>query len=158
MAVILLSHGSVLCGAEQNLLQIAQRLSRRLDEEVEAAFLNYSKPDFLDAFARCAASGATEVTVVPFFLVAGKFVTYDLPAKIEEAAHLHPHVAVRVAAPIGFHEALADAVLHCAERATHPSFWRDASEQTSRFCRDDVRCPLHGSEQCPATSAGERVS
>jgi sirohydrochlorin ferrochelatase len=155
MNLILLSHGSVLCGAEQNLLQVAERLQRRLGGTVEAAFLNHSEPRFLDAFARSVASGADEIVILPFFLIAGKFVTDDLPRLIAEAVGQHPQVNVRVASPIGFHEALAEAVLHCAARATPPSKWRDATAQTRSFCRDSKLCPLHRTSQCPAGAVVE---
>ena len=82
-ALILFSHGSVLCGAGQNLFELARFMQARGDAPiVEVGFLNYSEPPFADAFRRCVERGATQITVVPYFLVAGKFVKDDLPKQI----------------------------------------------------------------------------
>ena len=75
-ALLLFSHGSVLCGSERTLEDLAARLrARGAAPIVEMGFLNYSKPLFATAFERCVQQGATEITVVPYFLVAGKFVS-----------------------------------------------------------------------------------
>ncbi len=151
-AIILFSHGSVLCGAGQNLFELAAHMRERGDAPiVEVGFLNYSEPPFAEAFRRCVEQGATRITVVPYFLVAGKFVKEDLPGCIEAAQVEFPQVEVRVAEAIRFHPLLADALLACAERAQPPSFWRDTKAQVAVFCRANPRCPLYGSEDCPAT-------
>jgi sirohydrochlorin cobaltochelatase len=151
-ALILFSHGSVLCGAGQNLFELARFMQARGDAPiVEVGFLNYSEPPFADAFRRCVERGATQITVVPYFLVAGKFVKDDLPKQIEQAQAEFPQVKVRVADAMRFHPLLADALLACAERAQPPQFWRDTKAQVAQFCRASKRCPLYGTEDCPAT-------
>ncbi len=155
-AIILFSHGSVLCGAGQNLFELAARMRERGDAPiVEVGFLNYSEPPFAEAFRCCVEQGATRITVVPYFLVAGKFVKEDLPGCIKAAQADFPQVEVRVAEAIRFHPLLADALLACAQRAQTPSFWRDTKAQVAAFCRANPRCPLYGTEDCPATRAAE---
>jgi sirohydrochlorin ferrochelatase len=155
-AIILFSHGSVLCGAGQNLFELARSMQARGDAPiVEVGFLNYSEPPFMDAFRRCVEQGATSITVVPYFLVAGKFVKDDLPKQIERAQAAFPHVQVHVADAMRFHPLLADAIVACAERAQPPQFWRDTKAQVAQFCRANPRCPLYGSEDCPATRTSE---
>lgn len=154
-AVILLSHGSVLCGAEQNLLEIAERLRRATGDTIEAAFLNYTAPHFIDAVDRCVDAGAAGITVLPYFLIAGKFVTHDLPRLIADAVAKYPQLEFQVAEPIRYHQSLADAVLDCARHAKPPAEWRHADEQTTRFCRNDQRCPLHGTPDCPQSAASD---
>ncbi|MGI8756269.1 MAG: CbiX/SirB N-terminal domain-containing protein, partial [Acidimicrobiales bacterium] len=83
-AILLFSHGSVLCGAGENLSAIARRLQESgAAEIVEVGYLNYSEPRFETAFENCVARGATDIVVMPYFLIAGKFVQVDLPPKIE---------------------------------------------------------------------------
>lgn len=155
-AIILFSHGSVLCGAGQNLFELARFMQARGDAPiVEVGFLNYSEPPFAQAFRRCVEQGATSVMVVPYFLVAGKFVKDDLPKQIEQAHAEFPHVEVHVADAMRFHPLLADALLACAERAQTPQFWRDTKAQVAQFCRANPRCPLFGTDDCPATRAAE---
>lgn len=157
-AIILFSHGSVLCGAGQNLADLAVRLRERgIAPIAEVGYLNYSEPRFIDTFRRCVEQGATQITVVPYFLVAGKFVKEDLPDVIARAQAEFPGVEVQVADAIRFHPLLADALLACADRARPPAEWRDTKAQVAASCRANPRCPLYGTQDCPATHAVEVV-
>ncbi|HEX7708495.1 MAG TPA: CbiX/SirB N-terminal domain-containing protein, partial [Thermoanaerobaculia bacterium] len=111
-AIVLFSHGSVLCGSERNLLDLAERMRLRGDAPiVEAGFLNYSEPRFADAVERCAARGATRILIAPYFLIPGKFVVEDLPAAIAEVAAQHPDLEFVTADVIGFHPLIEEAIL-----------------------------------------------
>lgn len=152
-AILLFSHGSVLCGAGENLRRIAAHMEARGDAPiVEAGYLNYSEPVFEQAFARCVERGAERVVITPYFLVAGKFVQVDLPRAIEKVLPSYPGVEARLASAMKRHTFLADAILNCARRAQPPGAWRDIWNTAPRFCRDSDQCPLHGTERCPATS------
>ncbi len=161
-AIILFSHGSLLCGAGQPLSALAERLRAAQTRNepqhaslVEIGYLNYSKPSFAEAFDRCVQAGATRITVAPYFLVAGKFVQVDLPREIEKQRARHPQVEVQVADAMRFHPLLADALLSCAERAAPPAAWRDILKTAPQFCRANPQCPLFGSDKCPATANDE---
>lgn len=150
-AILIFSHGSVLCGAEQNLLQLAERMRARGDAPiVEVGFLNYSEPRFDDAVERCVEQGATTICIAPYFLVAGKFVKGELPPLIAAVRERHPALEFVVADAMKDHHALADAIVSCAERAAEPSAWRDVEGQAREFCRNDPRCPNHGGAGCHA--------
>ncbi len=149
-AIILFSHGSVLCGAGENLFALAREMEARGDAPVvEAGFLNYSKPTFEDAFARCVERGATKISVAPYFLVAGYFVGVALPPKIEAMRAQFPDVEVIVAQALKTHELLAQAILNCASRAQKPEKWRDVLNTAPQFCLDNPACPLNGTPKCP---------
>ncbi|MBV9868463.1 MAG: CbiX/SirB N-terminal domain-containing protein [Abitibacteriaceae bacterium] len=155
-AIILFSHGSLLCGAGENLRRLAAYMQQRGDAEiVEVGYLNYSEPPFEASFRRCVAAGATRITVVPYFLVAGKFVQVDLPPKIEAMRAQYPQVEVLLAQAMRFHEALADALIACAHKSASPAHWRDILNTAPQFCRADPRCPLYGEAPCPAQPKGE---
>ncbi len=153
-SILLFSHGSVLCGAEQNLLQIAARLRDRQPRPVEVAFLNYSAPGFGDAVQRLVTAGARVIDIAPYFLISGKFVIEDLPKHIAATRDAHPAVDFRVARAIGFHGSLADAILASASRARDTAAWRNTELQAAEFCRSSPKCPLYGPERCPATTTG----
>lgn len=151
-AIILFSHGSVLCGAGENLSALAARMRERGDAPiVEVGYLNYSEPTFEATFTRCVEQGAQRITIAPYFLIAGKFVKVDLPRKIAAMQARFPEVDVRVAEALRFHQGLADALLACAGRSAPPSQWRTTLEAASRYCRATPRCPLYGTDACPAT-------
>lgn len=149
-AIILFSHGSVLCGAGENLFAMAHTMEARGDAPiVEVGFLNYSQPTFEDAFAKCVERGATRISVAPYFLVAGFFVGVALPPKIEAMRQKFPQVEVVTAEALKTHELLAQAVLNCAGRAQKPEKWRDILDEAPKFCLDNPQCPLNGTPKCP---------
>src|SRR5438552_3125209 len=114
-ALILFSHGSVLCGAGQALDEHAGRLRERGEFDLVAiGYMNYSRPAFDETVERCVAAGATRLVIVPYFLVPGKFATKDLSTHVERAHRLHPEIEFAIAPPIGFHDRLADAILSLA--------------------------------------------
>lgn len=149
-AIVLLSHGSVLCGSEQNLLHLAERMRSMQPDLVEAGFLNYSEPSFEAAIDLCMKKGASVITVVPYFLVAGKFATEDLPGRLEAVRNRYPDIGFKLAEPLRFHPLLADAVLSAAERSKEPAAWRGELGDAARFCRRSSRCPIFGRPPCPA--------
>jgi sirohydrochlorin ferrochelatase len=149
-AVVLLSHGSVLCGAEQNLMALAQELRCHLNIPVEPAFLNYTIPHFERAVEKLVFNGAERICVVPYFLVHGKFMNEELPRLIEAVDAKYPARFV-VAEHIGFHELLADAVIEAASYSKEPPVWNRTLSAAASFCRDNPRCPLHGTVRCPAS-------
>ena len=149
-AILLFSHGSVLCGAEQNLLEVAATMKEAGDAPiVEVGFLNYSEPLFASAVSACVEQGATSIVIAPWFLIAGKFVVQDLPAAIASVREAYPDVDFSIADVIGFHPAIAEAVIASAGTARDPRDWTFVGDNT-RWCRKNPRCPLYGEEGCLA--------
>src|SRR5579884_353329 len=149
-AIILFSHGSLLCGAGVALEAHAARLrERNLAPLVEVGYLNYSEPLFGEVAAKCVAAGADRIIVVPYFLVPGYFVKVDLPKAVAEAQATHPGVRFVVAEAIGFDVALADALIESARDAAPPERWREDLRRAAASCRADPRCPLYDTPDCP---------
>lgn len=110
-AVLLIAHGSRREEANRDLLALADRL--RADGEhaiVEASFLELAGPDIATGAARCVASGAQRVLMVPYFLSAGAHVEEDLQRAREELAARFPQVAFRLAKALGPHPLLDELV------------------------------------------------
>ena len=150
-AIILFSHGSVLCGADRNLMDLAAAMRARGDAPiVEEAFLNYLQPDLSATVARCAALGATRIVIAPYFLIAGKFVTEELPEAVARAKQENPSAVMVTANVIGFHSAMVDAVIEAMGTARAPSAWSERLDEAGSVCREEPRCPLYGSEVCKA--------
>lgn len=155
-AILLLSHGSLLCGAGETLQAVAERLRARGDAPVvEVGYLNYSQPAFEAAFAACIAQGATRIVVVPYFLVTGKFVQVDVPRRISAVWHAYSSIKVTVAGALDFHPLLADAVIASAISARATAEWHEPAAQIARVCRAAPDCPRYGTGACPGgMSAG----
>jgi sirohydrochlorin ferrochelatase len=148
--LILFSHGSVLCGAGENLKVHAARLrGRREFAVVEIGYMNYSKPAFVTAVERCAEAGVSRIVVVPYFLVPGKFVKVDLPKHMNAAREKWPELEFVVCEAIGYDERLADALLELAQHPKDSESWREDLEMASHFCEANPVCPLFGTPNCP---------
>ncbi len=156
-AVILFSHGSLLCGAGEALAAHAARLrAQGLAPVVEIGYLNYSEPPFVEAVAKCVAAGADRILVTPYFLVPGKFVKVDLPRVVEEAQAAYPEIKFEVAEAIGYDVELAEAISASARAAVPPEAWQDDLKRAALACRANPECPLYGTPSCPATPEAAR--
>ena len=152
-AIILFSHGSLLCGAGETLKTVAHFMRERGDAAiVEPGYLNYTEPRFAEAVESCVAQGAKRIIVAPYFLVAGKFVQVDLKPQIEAAREKFPDVEFHLANAMTCHPQLADAIVECASRAASPAHWRDIWNTAPRFCQSNPDCPLYGTPKCPASN------
>jgi sirohydrochlorin ferrochelatase len=84
---------------------------------VESAFLELAQPDLRSAVARLVARGAGEILVVPYFLTLGVHLQQDLPRLADEIQREHAGIPIRIAAPLGGHPALAQALVERAKEA-----------------------------------------
>ena len=110
-AVVLVDHGSRERAANAQLARIARALRRRLGgTRVAVAHLSLVRPSIAEAIDACVASGAREIVVVPYFLAPGRHAARDVPRLARAAAAKHAGARVRVAAALGVHPGLIDAV------------------------------------------------
>lgn len=123
-AVLLVDHGSRRAEANQLLDEVAALVRQRLGagSVVEPAHMEIAEPTIAGAFTRCVEQGASRVVVHPFMLAPGRHVTEDLPRLVAEAAAAHDGVTFAMAAPLGSHAGVIDAVVDRCQAA------RDASE------------------------------
>ena len=112
-AVLLLDHGSRRAEANALLDEVAALVKGRLGHGaiVEPAHMEIAEPTFAKAVARCVEQGATLIVVHPFMLAPGRHVSEDLPTLVEESGSAHEGVAFVVAAPLGSHAGVIDAVI-----------------------------------------------
>jgi len=149
-ALILFSHGSVLCGSGEALDRHAGRLRGSGEwDVVEVGYMNYSVPTFQEAVVRCREAGALDVVVAPFFLVPGYFVSKSLPEHVDNARRDFPELTFTIADAIGYDERLADAVVESALSPLGPGQWRDDLTAAARNCRANQQCPLYETPNCP---------
>lgn len=151
-AVVLFSHGSLLCGSHRVLDEHARRLqSTGRFVAVEPGYLNYSAPSVEDAITKCVKAGAGRVLVVPYFLVAGKFVTEDLPTRVRQAEARHPSVEIILGGAIEAAPSMVDAIMQAAENLADLDAWQhNAIREAQDQCENRSDCPLYGSALCRA--------
>jgi len=108
-AVILVGHGSRNPKGVEEFRQFAARFHKALGVEmVEACFLEFADPAILDLIERCVHQGATQVTVLPLFLVPAGHQKNDVPSAIQLARLLYPEVTFLYGAPLGVDARLLD--------------------------------------------------
>ena len=112
-AYLLIDHGSRRAEANTLIGEVAARVKARLGENavVEGAHMELAEPSIADAFARCVEQGATRVVAHPFMLTKGRHVSEDIPRLVAEAAELHEGIEFVVAAPLGSHDGVIEAVV-----------------------------------------------
>lgn len=116
-AVLLVDHGSRRPQANAQLEDLADRIrALRPDWAVYTAHLEISSPGVAEALDSCAAAGASEVFLHPFFLAPGRHTREDLPKLAREACERHPGMTVHVTDPLGVDDAMVAIVLERIDR------------------------------------------
>jgi precorrin-8X/cobalt-precorrin-8 methylmutase len=111
-AVIVLGHGSRSPEATEQFLRVVEMLKPRLPGSVVVpAFMELAEPSLPDAVEQAAASGATQVTVLPCFLFMGNHIKHDIPQKVAEASAPHPDLRFEIRDPIGPDPRVAELLL-----------------------------------------------
>ena len=110
---LLIDHGSRRAAANELIGEIAQLVRERLGESavVEGAHMELAEPSIAQGFARCVEQGATLIVAHPFMLAPGRHVNEDLPRLVGEAAADHAGVEFVMAAPLGSHDGVIEAVV-----------------------------------------------
>ena len=154
VGLILFSHGSLLCGAGAILDTHVQRLQESQRFTIATAgYLNYSEPPIEVAVERCTAAGVDHVVIVPYFLVAGKFVREDLPKRLAELrAGAAANVKISMARAVEDAPAMLDLVLSLSRQGADPAAWQGGAIRKARQqCELRESCPLYGSSMCRAS-------
>ncbi len=116
-ALIIVSHGSRREASNEEVKRLAQLLLTHQEnsfDDVSAAFLELAEPSIPDGIAAAIERGADEVTVLPYFLSAGRHVTQDIPAEVDKACRQKPDAVIRIAPYIGRAPEMAEIVLRLA--------------------------------------------
>jgi len=117
-ALLLIAHGSRRPEANQDLVYLAERLSdRRNFDHVQVSYLELAEPTIPNGGAECVQAGATEVTLLPYFLSAGVHARDDMAEARAALAERFPEVVFRLAEPLGRHPLLLDVVEQRAAEA-----------------------------------------
>jgi sirohydrochlorin ferrochelatase len=118
-AILLIAHGSRQPEANADLQYLADQLRRRGPYPiVESCFLELAEPGIDQGADRCVAQGAAEVVLLPYFLSAGVHVQRDLVQARARLQQRFPHLAFRLAEPLGRHPLLLEIVIDRISQAS----------------------------------------
>lgn len=111
-AILLISHGSRREEANHELVALAEMLRTRCpDEIVEFAYLELVEPTIPQGARRCIERGATDVSLLPFFLSPGAHVSEDLEQYRQHFEREYPQATFTVCPPLGLHPKIVDVLV-----------------------------------------------
>jgi len=115
--LLLIAHGSRRDAANQEVLELAERIQQHDTNEYAAvvpAFLEFARPDIGGGIDDCVKMGAKEITVVPYFLSLGAHVERDIPGALDIASARYPEIKLHLKRHFGATEGLVEFVINCA--------------------------------------------
>lgn len=118
-ALLLAAHGSRVESSNAEVRALCRGLADRVRDrydDIDCAFLELASPAIPEAIDRLVDQGATEITVVPYFLVAGRHVVEDIPAIIKRKTAAYPHVRITLRKYLGSTPKMLDLIVEAASR------------------------------------------
>lgn len=113
-ALLIIAHGSRRKESNEEVRRLSNRITENAGpafDRVMSAFLEISSPQVDSAIADLADSGATEITVFPYFLSAGTHVANDVPQLINEAREAHPGIRFDILPHMGALQGISTLIL-----------------------------------------------
>ena len=119
-AILLIAHGSRRQASNDEVRELSKQLAKKSMQEyeiVECAFLELAEPSIPDGVTACVQQGAKTITVLPYFLSAGRHVAVDIPAELEKSKQQHPQVKFKLAPYIGSASEISEILLSITKQA-----------------------------------------
>lgn len=108
-ALLLVSHGSRRQQSNEEVDKLAENISAHLNgsyEVIHSAFLEIARPSIPEGIDKCASLGAETITVLPYFLAAGRHVAEDIPSIVNDARKKYPNITFKISRHIGAFEGM----------------------------------------------------
>ena len=92
--------------------QLAHQLRRdKRFPMVLCAYLEITPPSILDAIDQCVRQGADEILILPYFLLMGNHVKFDIPRIVSSAKRKYRFMAkIKLCPYLGYHEKITAVV------------------------------------------------
>lgn len=116
-ALVLVAHGSRRKQSNEEVITLAQKLKFHCQQQysiVHPGFLELASPSIPEGIQLCINDGATEVTVLPYFLNSGRHVVEDIPLLVEQARQTNPRANIRIAQHLGASELMLELLINSA--------------------------------------------
>lgn len=103
-SLLLVAHGSRRQASNDEIRELTEKLKAEAAERydsVSCAFLELAEPSIPDGIEACVQAGAKEVTVLPYFLSAGRHVATDIPEEVAIKQQQYPQLKIEIAPYLG---------------------------------------------------------
>lgn len=108
-SLLLVAHGSRRAASNDEIRALTERVREVADADyadIECAFLELADPSIPEGIERLAARGARHITVLPYFLSAGRHVIEDIPEQVAIKQREHADVHIEIAPYLGTSDAM----------------------------------------------------
>lgn len=109
-SLLLVAHGSRREASNDEVRALTERVREAAGDtdfaDIECAFLELSPPTIPDGLERLIDRGAEHITVLPYFLAAGRHVAEDIPEDVQATQTRFPDVHIETAPYLGTSEAM----------------------------------------------------
>lgn len=116
-ALVLVAHGSRRQQSNDEVVTLAEKLKQHCNAQyaiVYPGFLELASPSIPEGIQLCINDGASQVTVLPYFLNSGRHVIEDIPALVEMARQNNPDSDIRISQHLGASELMLDLLISSA--------------------------------------------
>ena len=95
-ALLIVAHGSRLQSYSEEIDLLVSRLKGQLTnfDQIEYAFLELAEPGITKACDHLIDSGASRISIFPYFLAAGRHITEDIPDEVNKVSASHTEVEI----------------------------------------------------------------
>jgi len=119
-ALLIVSHGSRRQQSNDEVNEVCAKLNDYLDgsfDVIHSAFLEISSPSIPEGIKLCVNEGSSSVTVLPYFLAAGRHVAEDVPSIVDAARKEFSGVTFSIAKHIGAVEGMSRLISSVAKES-----------------------------------------
>lgn len=110
-AILYIGHGTRSKKGAVEIRAFIDKVKARIDVPIqELSFLELTEPLIEEGFEKCVEQGATQIDVVPLFLLAAGHVKRDIPEALSTLITKYPTIPVKIKNPFGVQEVILDAV------------------------------------------------
>lgn len=125
-SILYIGHGTRSQKGSEEVRNFIQRVMGKINIPIqEISFLELTQPLIVEGFEKCVSRGATQITVIPLFLLAAGHIKKDIPQTIASLQARYPDVVVEVKEPFGVQEALFDVMAELVSDAAGDIVSRD---------------------------------
>ena len=110
-AILYIGHGTRSKKGAEEAQSFLHRVMDRISVEIqEISFLELTEPSIEEGFLRCVNRGATEISVVPLFLLAAGHIKEDIPQALGPLCNMYPTIQVNIRDPFGVQGKILDGI------------------------------------------------
>mgnify|MGYP003590820116 FL=1 len=119
-ALVIVAHGSRREASNQEIRALAQQVQQLGQHPyawVSCAFLELAEPSIPDGIQQAIEQGASNITIMPFFLSAGRHTVEDVPALVRAKQAEYPQIPMRLAPYLGVSPLMPMLIANAAQAA-----------------------------------------